>query len=96
MIPICSFFIVVEFGRSGIVGAALVGFATFLVLLFQGELPAYSTEKYLHSSAAVMAMMLYRNWRAFRELPTSENHEISLSILIRVSTFGTLPIIALV
>ncbi|KAJ7250758.1 hypothetical protein C8J57DRAFT_1354770 [Mycena rebaudengoi] len=64
----------------GIVGAALVGFATFLVLLFQ----------------AVMAMMLYRNWRAFRELPTSENHEISLSILIRVSAFGTLPIIALV
>ncbi|KAJ7250428.1 hypothetical protein C8J57DRAFT_684496 [Mycena rebaudengoi] len=63
----------------GIVGAALVGFATFLVLLFQ----------------VLMAMMLYRNWFAFRELPTNEDPEISLSILLRVSAFGTLPIITL-
>jgi hypothetical protein len=95
MITTCSFFLAVEFRHRGIVGAALVGFATFLVLLFQGEVPAYSAGKYLHSSVVLMAMMLYRNWLAFRELPMNEDPEISLSILLRVSAFGTLPIITL-
>ncbi|KAJ7291558.1 hypothetical protein C8J57DRAFT_1273423 [Mycena rebaudengoi] len=66
-------------GIPAVVGASLVGLAILLVFLFQ----------------ALIVIMLYRNWRIFRRDDMRNDHTVSLSILIRVSVFGSLPIIAL-
>ncbi|KAJ7111322.1 hypothetical protein C8R44DRAFT_856628 [Mycena epipterygia] len=62
-----------------IVGAALVVLGTALALLVE----------------VLTALLLSRNWRAFRSLQRRDEHAISLSIIIRVSVFGILPIIGM-
>ncbi|KAJ7450859.1 hypothetical protein FB451DRAFT_716800 [Mycena latifolia] len=62
-----------------IVGAALVVFATSIALLVE----------------VLTAILLSRNWRAFRALQRRHEHAVSLSIIIRVSVFAILPMIGL-
>ncbi|KAJ7024548.1 hypothetical protein C8F04DRAFT_1123816 [Mycena alexandri] len=62
-----------------IVGAALVVLATSSALLVEG----------------LTMLLLSRNWRAFRILQRRDEHAVSLSLIIRVSVFGILPIIGL-
>ncbi|KAJ7291560.1 hypothetical protein C8J57DRAFT_1705127 [Mycena rebaudengoi] len=66
-------------GVPAVVSASLVGLAILLVFFFQ----------------TLTGIMFYRNWRAFRREDMRNDHTISLSILIRVSVFGSLPVIAL-
>ncbi|KAJ7154023.1 hypothetical protein C8R43DRAFT_444597 [Mycena crocata] len=62
------------------VGAALVACGTSLALVVE----------------VFTAILLSRNWRAFRALQRRDEHVVSLSIIIRISVFGILPIIGLV
>ncbi|KAJ6625229.1 hypothetical protein B0H10DRAFT_660474 [Mycena sp. CBHHK59/15] len=62
-----------------IVVAAFVAFTTSCVIVLE----------------VITGVLLYRNWRAFRALHMRHEHSVSLSILIRASAFGVLPMIGL-
>ncbi|KAJ7766393.1 hypothetical protein DFH07DRAFT_352700 [Mycena maculata] len=63
-----------------IVGAALVVFGTTAALLVE----------------VLTVILLWRNWCAFRALQRRDEHAVSLSIIIRISVFGTFPVIGLI
>ncbi|KAJ7622288.1 hypothetical protein FB45DRAFT_123834 [Roridomyces roridus] len=63
-----------------IVGAALVVLGTSVSLIIE----------------VLIAILLSRNWRAFRALQRCNEHTVSLSIILRVSIFGLIPAVGLI
>ncbi|KAJ7753302.1 hypothetical protein B0H14DRAFT_2802291 [Mycena olivaceomarginata] len=74
-----GFYCHLEKSLPSTVNACLVIFATFTALVIE----------------VLIVVLLSRNWRAFRALQRRDEHAVSLSIIIRVSSFAVLPMIGL-
>ncbi|KAF7343509.1 hypothetical protein MSAN_01971200 [Mycena sanguinolenta] len=77
-----GFYCHINIASPAIVGACLVLFAASAILVIE----------------ALIVVLLCRNWRAFRSLQRRDcdGNGVSLSIIIRISVFGIMPVIGLV